>query len=160
MEPLHVDSFRWIAVVLSMILGLGINAIAAALVLPPDELPKKESLRTTFERDGRWALLSLTVYFVLATVVDWRLWHVSPLPSQGYLLVPLIVCPSRSCGSNHGDCRTRSRLSMRPKRLGGARFFAVLVQLTARYPSLPPLTTFTRESTACRRSPQVHSPLR
>ena len=153
-----MDSFRWIAVVLSMILGLGITRllsasvavfrsrthsrldwvplvwagcifmwqlqfwwaiielpalvktwsvgyfltlvtltlllfVSAALVLPPLELKDGESLQDSFERDGRWSLLSLSAYFLLALAVDWVFWHVSPFSNGGGLLVPLMILP-------------------------------------------------------------------
>jgi hypothetical protein len=67
--------------------------VSAALVLPPNELADDESLRSTFERDGRWSLLSLSAYFSLAAVVDWNFWHVPPLSKEGALLLPLIDLP-------------------------------------------------------------------
>lgn len=153
-----MDSFRWIAVALSMILGLGVTRllsaavaafrsrhhvqldwiplvwaaciflwqlqywwavielpslvhtwtlisflilisltlllfVAAALVLPPHELNEKDSLRASFERDGRWALVALSLYFALAILADWMLWSVSPLSIQGELLAALILLP-------------------------------------------------------------------
>lgn len=153
-----MDSFRWIAVVLSMILGLGITRllsasvavfrsrnhsqldwvplawagcifmwqlqfwwaiielpalvktwslgyfltlvtltlllfVSAALILPPLELKDGESLRNSFERDGRWSLLSLGAYFLLAVVVDSMFWHVSPFSDRGELLVLLMILP-------------------------------------------------------------------
>ena len=40
--------------------------VAAALVLPLTELQSGDTLAASFERDGRWALLFLSVYFFLA----------------------------------------------------------------------------------------------
>ena len=153
-----MNSFRWIAVALSMILGLGITRllsavvavfrsrnhaqmdwiplawagciflwqlqywwaiielpgiqktwtlgsfltlvsltlllfVSAALVLPPNELGEKDSLRTSFERDGRWALVSLSTYFSLALFADWLLWSVSPFSLWGGVLTVLIILP-------------------------------------------------------------------
>ena len=153
-----MDSFRWIAVALSMILGLGVTRllsavvavfrsrhhaqldwvplvwtgciflwqlqywwaiielpglikawtlrsflmlvsltlllfVSAALVLPPSELGEEVSLRTSFERDGRWALVSLSTYFGLALVTDWLLWSLSPFSLSGAMLVLLILLP-------------------------------------------------------------------
>lgn len=153
-----VDSFRWIAVALSMLLGIGVTRllaagvsvfrsrtharldwiplvwavcvflwqiqfwwaivelgsivevwtldrflllvalalslfVAAALVLPPNELAPGDDLRASFERDGRWALVALSLYFVLALLVDWKLWSISPWSVEGAYLAALIVLP-------------------------------------------------------------------
>ena len=153
-----MDSFRWIAVVLSIILGLGVTRllssvvevfrsrnqarldwiplawagciflwqiqfwwgiielpgliaawtigsfltlvsltlllfISAGLILPPSKLEKNESLRESFERDGRWALASLSAYFVGALFTDWLLWTVSPVSSWGAFLGVLTLLP-------------------------------------------------------------------
>jgi hypothetical protein len=63
------------------------------LVLPPSELGENDSLRTSFERDGRWALVSLSAYFGLALVTDWLLWSVSPFSLSGAMLMLLILLP-------------------------------------------------------------------
>lgn len=154
----RVDSFRWIAVALSMLLGIGVTRllaagvsvfrsrtharldwiplvwavcvflwqiqfwwaivelgsivevwtldrflllvalalslfVAAALVLPPNELAPGDDLRASFERDGRWALVALSLYFVLALLVDWKLWSISPWSVEGAYLAALIVLP-------------------------------------------------------------------
>lgn len=153
-----MDSFRWIAVALSMILGLGVTRllsamvavfrsrhrvrldwiplawagcifmwqlqywwavielpslihvwtlpkfltlifltlllfVAAALVLPPDELKERDSLWDSFERDGRWALVALSLYFMLALFADWKLWDISPISTPGELLATLALLP-------------------------------------------------------------------
>ena len=67
--------------------------VSAALVLPPTELEDNESLRISFERDGRWSLLSLSAYFFLAVVADWMFWNVSPISKWAELLVPLMILP-------------------------------------------------------------------
>jgi hypothetical protein len=48
--------------------------LAAALVLPPAELPPGASLALVFATDGRWALVPLAVYFVVATIADALFW--------------------------------------------------------------------------------------
>lgn len=63
--------FLWLFV-LSLLLFL-----AAALVLPAD-LEKGESLRQSFERDGRWALAVFAVYQFMVTWADGYFWHVDP----------------------------------------------------------------------------------
>jgi hypothetical protein len=153
-----MDSFRWIAVVLSMVLGLGVTRllssavevfrsrhqakmdwvpfvwagcvfiwqlqfwwaiielpglvkawsvgsflvlvsltlllfVSAGLVLPPSMLEQNDSLKGSFERDGRWALVSLSAYFAVALIADWMFWNVSPVSSYGVFLVVLTILP-------------------------------------------------------------------
>lgn len=51
--------------------------VASALILPPD-LAKGESLRHSFERDGRWALAFFGSYQFLATGADWYFFGANP----------------------------------------------------------------------------------
>ncbi|MDX2197446.1 MAG: hypothetical protein SF069_00570 [Phycisphaerae bacterium] len=67
--------------------------VAAALVLPPGELAGHESMTAAFERDGRWSLVALSGYFVLALVADWVFWGVTPFSVWGALLALLIGLP-------------------------------------------------------------------
>jgi hypothetical protein len=67
--------------------------IAAALVLPPHELREKENLADFFQRDGRWALIALSTYFILAFFVDWRFWHVPLFSYLCLFMVLLIILP-------------------------------------------------------------------
>jgi hypothetical protein len=76
--------------------------IASALILPTSGLKKGESLAVVFEHDGRWALLFLSGYFVVAIVANWYLWGAAPLSpgelADGVLaLLPLafLWIPSR-----------------------------------------------------------------
>ncbi|MBN9022896.1 MAG: hypothetical protein J0H08_12555 [Rhizobiales bacterium] len=46
--------------------------MAAALILPFNELEKGESLRTFFEEDGRWALVALAVFNLAIGVLNFR----------------------------------------------------------------------------------------
>ncbi len=155
---MHTDSFRWITVVLSMILGLGITRllsalvamfrsrsrsqldwvpllwtacifmwqlqfwwaiielpalvrtwtivdflvlvsltlllfVAAALVIPHTELLPGESLEESFEQDGRWSLIALSAYFVVALAADLLLWHIRSLSIAAAELVILAFLP-------------------------------------------------------------------
>jgi hypothetical protein len=67
--------------------------VSAALVLPPNGLEKDDSLRASFERDGKWGLVSLSAYFGLALVTDWVLWGVSPFSTWGAFLIALMILP-------------------------------------------------------------------
>lgn len=67
--------------------------VSASLVLPTTEAAHREGLRASFERDGRWALLSVSAYFVLALVADWVFWKVPPFSLWGAALLALAVLP-------------------------------------------------------------------
>ena len=67
--------------------------VSAALVLPPDGLEKDDSLKASFERDGKWGLVSLSAYFALALVTDWVLWRVAPFSTWGLFLIALMISP-------------------------------------------------------------------
>ncbi len=67
--------------------------IAAALILPPSELPRGESLAESFKQDGHWALPCLSGYFFIAFVADWHFWGVVPLSYLGGLLGALLIVP-------------------------------------------------------------------
>jgi hypothetical protein len=77
-----------------LLLGLPLMLFAAAaLVLPQTELPEGADLREWFNRDGRWALLFLCAYYILAVLANWILWKHSPLSSWDALEGPMIVLP-------------------------------------------------------------------
>jgi len=67
--------------------------VSAALVLPFTELKEDDTLRASFERDGRWGLVSLSAYFALAIVTDWVLWGVPPFSTWGAFLIALMILP-------------------------------------------------------------------
>lgn len=67
--------------------------VSAALVLPSSELKADEDLATSFERDGRWSLLALAAYFLLAAIADWLFWNVSAVSREGGYLMGLILLP-------------------------------------------------------------------
>jgi len=67
--------------------------LAASLILPLARSDEKGSLRTSFEHDGRWALVALSAYNGLAILADWLLWDVSPLSSWGAFLVLEALLP-------------------------------------------------------------------
>ena len=50
-------------------------------------------MAAAFEHDGRWSLLSLSAYFVLAAFADRTFWHLSPVSWNAALFVPLIALP-------------------------------------------------------------------
>jgi hypothetical protein len=67
--------------------------VSAALVLPHTELKNNESLLVSFELDGRWSLVSLSAYFVLALFSDWWFWSMTPVSLKGTALTALILLP-------------------------------------------------------------------
>lgn len=66
---------------------------ASAMVLPPYELEPGASLGALFERDGRWALLSLCAYSLLALAIDMQMFHTQLLSWSVALLVAEVVLP-------------------------------------------------------------------
>lgn len=67
--------------------------LSAALVLPSSELAEGEDLRTSFERDGRWALVCLSGYFLWSMAINWHFWHMGPLSPTGALSAALALAP-------------------------------------------------------------------
>jgi hypothetical protein len=67
--------------------------IAAALVLPHEARAKDLDLREGFERDGRLALIALTVFNAVALVVDASWWSANLLTMQGAMLLGLVLLP-------------------------------------------------------------------
>lgn len=154
-----MDSFRWIAVAISMILGIGVTRllssavlllrnrgefefdllplawaafifvaqlqfwwsiielskmvsiwtlgnfllllsmplmlfVAASLILPFEARERDLVLREGFERDGRLALIALTLYNGIACVADAAWWSASFLNLQGVMLLGLVILPA------------------------------------------------------------------
>jgi hypothetical protein len=153
-----MDTFRWIAVVVSMILGLGVARLltsvvgvfraldrasldwlplvwaaaifvqqiafwwsledaagrvttwtlpsflmlvalvlalflAAALILPANDMAEGDSLRASFEKDGRWALLALAGFNAVVILANWVIWRGDPLSESVRLNVALTLVP-------------------------------------------------------------------
>jgi hypothetical protein len=57
--------------------------VASSLILPNAELHTGESLTTSFELDGRWALAFLAGYETLTNVANWYFWQASPISLIG-----------------------------------------------------------------------------
>jgi len=95
--------------------------LASALILPPS-LDKGESMRTSFERDGRWALAFLALYEFLTIGINQYFWH-SPLasfPTYFNLALALVAL---------GSLFTRSRKAERILTLtfAGLEAFSILL---------------------------------
>lgn len=67
--------------------------LSASLVLPPAGSDPSVPLSVLFARDGRWALVALSAYNVVAMFVDWMIWDVSPFSLWGGLLALLALLP-------------------------------------------------------------------
>lgn len=67
--------------------------ISASLILPSKGLDKGERLLQTFERDGRWALVSLGCYLSLGLVADFLFWKSSPYSPTALRSLILVVLP-------------------------------------------------------------------
>ncbi len=57
--------------------------VASSLILPHAELQTGESLSTSFEQDGRWALAFLAGYETLTNAANWYFWDASPISLIG-----------------------------------------------------------------------------
>lgn len=75
-------------VVLTLLLFL-----AAALVLPSRTEDEEVSVRAFFERDGRYGLLALSAFYVLAFVANVNYFGGSPRDLWAILDIPIIVVP-------------------------------------------------------------------
>lgn len=74
---------------------------AADLILPPPVPSTMTDLPDAFERNGKWALVALGGYFLLAMIANWVLWGVSPFSLTGadnvaQMILPFIVVRSRT----------------------------------------------------------------
>jgi len=67
--------------------------VSAALLLPSRSEDEREGLRVYFEQDGRYALLSLSTYFVLGFIVNITFFQASAMALWGVLDILMIVLP-------------------------------------------------------------------
>lgn len=67
--------------------------LAAAVILPVDPLAADDTFRSCFERDGRWSLLGLAAFNVLAMVANWELWNEGPFAESVRLNLVLTIVP-------------------------------------------------------------------
>lgn len=93
-NELSTKAIAWTSLQFLALLGLPlILFVAAALILPSGELSTGESLAEAFERDGRWALLFLSAYFIIATGENWYFWNTSPFTRPGFINLFLAATP-------------------------------------------------------------------
>lgn len=60
--------------------------LAAALILPETTLGKDQKLLDEFHRDGQWALAVMSLYAIVAGLVDSLFWETSPASVEMVLL--------------------------------------------------------------------------
>ncbi len=77
-----------IYIVLALLLYL-----AAALILPPNDSELSEDLEASFAKDGRWALLVLSAYFVGGWVVSYVYWAQPWFSVPGILTLVAVALP-------------------------------------------------------------------
>jgi hypothetical protein len=90
--PLVMTRFSFLdfiyLVVMTMMLFM-----AAALLLPSRAEDEQASMRTFFEREGRFGLIPLSGFLVLAFVANAVYFHSTPLSTWGLLDIPMIAIP-------------------------------------------------------------------
>lgn len=67
--------------------------VAAALVLPAEELDAGERLEDEFQHDGRFGVLCLSAYAATALFADWRIFAAEIASTSTVLLVAEILLP-------------------------------------------------------------------
>ncbi len=94
LEELSVLVPKWWLGGFFLLVGLTLSLfLSAALILPSSTIAEEESLRQFFEHDGRWALLALSVFNILAIVANAVLWSESLLSGSSALNLVLSVLP-------------------------------------------------------------------
>ncbi len=67
--------------------------LSAALLLPSRSEDEKDGLRLYFEKDGRYALMSLAVFLILAAIVNIMFYKEPALGEASILDIPMIILP-------------------------------------------------------------------
>lgn len=94
LEELATIMTHWSFASFLLLVGLVLALfLAAALILPPSEIPAGESLRAYFEADGRWGLLAVSLFNGLAILVNFIFWDVGVLSSGAILNLALGLLP-------------------------------------------------------------------
>ena len=84
----------WTLLEFGLLLGMTLLLyVAAALILPTTDTIHSDSLTAMFQRDGRWALVMLSSYFVLAIVVNGYMFRVPPFGYPEAVNILLVVLP-------------------------------------------------------------------
>lgn len=107
--PQVKQTFSFLEFLLLVLLAFSLF-VAAALLLPSRIEDEKNGLRTYFEEDGRYALLSLSTYLALGLLVNVMFFHASPIALWGALDVLMIVLPL--CAFKARSRKTYSALTL------------------------------------------------
>ncbi len=67
--------------------------LSAALLLPSRSEDEKDGLRAYFEKDGRYALMSLAIFLILAAIANMTFYKEPALGEWSLLDVPMIILP-------------------------------------------------------------------
>jgi len=85
---------NWTLPAFIMLVGLTLALfLAAALILPFDTLGEGETLRTYFERDGRFGLLGLAAFNAIAILANAAIWQEGLLAESVRLNLVLTIVP-------------------------------------------------------------------
>ncbi len=85
---------HWTLFDFMLLIGLSLSLfVAGALVLPDIELREGDDLGQSFSRDGRWALVAISIWGFLALVTDWHLFGVVFLSRETVLMSTVAVVP-------------------------------------------------------------------
>lgn len=85
-------TFTFLEFLLLVLLALSLF-VSAALLLPSRSEDEQNGLRIYFEEDGRYALLSLSTYFILGFIVNMTFFQASPIALWGVLDVLMVLLP-------------------------------------------------------------------
>ena len=85
-------TFTFLEFLLLVLLSLSLF-VSAALLLPSRSEDEQNGLQTYFEQDGRYALLSLSTYFVLGLIVNMTFFQASPIALWGVLDILMVLLP-------------------------------------------------------------------
>ena len=103
----HSMSKRWkLAGYFTLFISLPLLLfLASALILPHQPLSEGQNLRDEFQTDGQWALVCLSLYFILSLTADILLWKMKWLSLMGLQNIALILIPltCARCRSQRGQ---------------------------------------------------------
>lgn len=90
--PAVKTTFTFLEFLLLVLLAVSLF-VSSALLLPSRSEDEQNGLRIYFEQDGRYALLSLSIYLLLASVVNIVFFQATPVAVWGALDIVMIILP-------------------------------------------------------------------
>jgi hypothetical protein len=90
--PAVKTTFTFLEFLLLVLLAVSLF-VSSALLLPSRSEDEQNGLRIYFEQDGRYALLSLSIYLLLAFVVNIVFFQATPVAVWGALDIVMIILP-------------------------------------------------------------------